>query len=354
MRKLDRHIAYHVLAFTAVVAFALLAIQTFIAFVAEADDVSESFGFSQLLLYIALRTPSAMLLLLPIVALLGTLLGLGALASQGELVAMRAAGVSILRIGAATLGAGVVLALLSMLLANQIAPAGEQAAERLRSEARYGTDPGAVTRPVWLRSDDQIYQIRRLLSEREAERLTVYTLDEALAITSIAEVGSAVFEDGQWHVRDVTRTTLSESGTSVETIEDASWSQGPTPEVLELIVLEADSLSLRGLHRLIAYLDANNLDARAYRLSLWRKYIAPLTVMAMMLIAVPYVLGSQRDSGVGQRLLVGVLVGLGFWVTNELAISAGQIYAWPPWLAASLPTAGVAGLATWRLARFRS
>lgn len=354
MNRLDRHIAWHVLAFTAVVALALIAIQTFIAFVAEADDLGEQFGFVQLLLYIVLRVPSAVQLLLPIIALLGTLLGLGALAGQGELVAMRAAGVSILRIGAATLGAGLMLALLSILLVTQLAPAGEQAAERLRSEARYGTDPGALTRPVWLRSGDQIYEVRRLLSARNAEQVTVYELDDALALSAIAEVERVVYRDGQWHASDITMTRLSEQGVTVEQLADSVWPQGPSPDVLELVVLESDALSLGGLHRLISYLDANNLDARAHRLALWRKYVAPLTVMVMMLIAVPYVLGSQRDSGVGQRLLVGVLVGLGFWVANELAFSAGQIYAWPPWLAASLPTLLVAGVAVWRLARFRN
>src|SRR3546814_11041913 len=69
--------------------------------------------------------------------------------------------------------------------------------------------------------------------------------------------------------------------------------------------------------RLIGYLERNGLDASSYRLSLWRKLIAPLTVVAMMLLAVPFVLGSQRGGGDGQRLLVGILVGLVFYVINE-------------------------------------
>src|SRR3546814_18329954 len=86
--------------------------------------------------------------------------------------------------------------------------------------------------------------------------------------------------------------------------------------------------------RLIGYLERNGLDASSYRLSLWRKLIAPLTVVAMMLFAVPFVLGSQRGGGAGQRLLVGILVGLVFYVINEVPASMGQLYCWPPLLAA--------------------
>ena len=107
MNRLDRYIIANVLGLTAVTALGLTAIQTFIAFVSEAGELGGNFGFVELGLYIALLVPSGLLTMLPMIALLGTLLGLGALASQGELVAMRAVGVSVLRLGRATTLAGV-------------------------------------------------------------------------------------------------------------------------------------------------------------------------------------------------------------------------------------------------------
>ena len=111
MNRLDRYIIANVLGLTAVTALGLTAIQTFIAFVSEAGELGGNFGFVELGLYIALLVPSGLLTMLPMIALLGTLLGLGALASQGELVAMRAVGVSVLRLGRATTLAGVLLGL---------------------------------------------------------------------------------------------------------------------------------------------------------------------------------------------------------------------------------------------------
>jgi lipopolysaccharide export system permease protein len=128
-----------------------------------------------------------------------------------------------------------------------------------------------------------------------------------------------------------------------------AWGGTLSPEVLRLFVLEADALSMHGLWRLIRYLDENNLDSRAYAVALARKAMAPVTVMAMMLFAVPFVLGPLRNTGAGQRLLVGVLVGLVFYVLNEVTANTGQLYGWNPLVAAGTPTLAFALIGVWRL-----
>src|SRR5690606_27443773 len=108
-----------------------------------------------------------------------------------------------------------------------------------------------------------------------------------------------------------------------------------------------------GLVRLIGYMSDNGLDARQYELSLWRKLVAPFTVMAVMLFAVPFVLGLQRSGGAGQGLLIGILVGLVLYVVNEVTASLGQLCGWQPALAAGAPTLLLAALAVLRLQRAR-
>lgn len=354
MKQLDRYIAGHVLVFSGIVALALIALQSFISLVTEAEDLGEHFGFAELALVVVFQTPNILLLLMPLVALLGTLLGLGALAQQSELTAMRAAGISLTRIGVATLTGGIALAALAFLLTDVAAPAGERAAERIKSQARYGTDPGALVQPVWLRSDTQIFYVRRLVSPQHVEAVTVYSLDEDMAVSSIAEVAEARHDNGAWHARGITQTAFSDDGVQSQQIDAVEWQQGPTPDVLELIMLEADALSIRGVSRLVQYLEANGLDARSERLSLWRKIVAPLTVLVMMLLAVPFVLGSQRDTGTGQRLLIGILFGVGFWVLNEVVANSAIIYDWPAAPAAFAPSVVFLGLALWRLHKTRN
>ncbi|WP_421718516.1 LPS export ABC transporter permease LptG [Algiphilus sp.] len=353
MKLIDRHIAVHVLGFSAIVGFALLALQSFITLAAEADDISERFSFLDLATVVAFETPSIMLVLMPMIALIGTLLGLGALAQQGELVAMRAAGISVLRIGAATLAGGLLLAALTLLLTDVVAPAGKRASEQLQSAEKYGTDPGVVTRPVWLRGEQEIYHVRRVESPRSVGPVTVYSLGADGGIGVISEVTRAQFSEGAWQAENITQTHFRDDGVERKQVAHMRWPSGPAPDVLELVVLESDALSVRGLLRLIDYLERNDLDAQQYRITLWQKLVSPLTVLVMMLLAVPYVLGSLRDSGTGQRLLVGVLIGVAFWVGNEVIASSALIYRWPPMLSALSPSLIVLVIALWRLRRAR-
>lgn len=354
MNRLDRYLIANVLGLTAVTALGLTAIQTFVTFVAEAGDIGGGYGPWQLALYTLMLVPSGLLTMLPMIALLGTLLGLGALASQAELVAMRAVGVSVLRFGRATLMAGLVLAVLSFVLGDWLAPAGQHAAHVLRDTAKHGTRPESAAGPVWLREGRNVIQIRSLLDEDHVADVVAYTLNDDLSLATISQIDEGRYVGGQWRLQGVSRTTFANGGTVAESIERLDWTASELPpDVLRLFVLEAKSLSIGGLIRLIDYMEANGLDAGSYRLSMWRKLVAPFSVVIMMLLAVPFVLGPLRDTGAGQRLLVGVLVGLGYWIVNEMVANTGQLFQWPPLLSASLTTLLVALTAVWRLARFR-
>ncbi|AXQ29700.1 LPS export ABC transporter permease LptG [Solimonas sp. K1W22B-7] len=352
--RLDRYIMVHIFGLTAIAALALSAIYTFITFVSESGDIGKGdYGPLQLAGYVLWQIPTSLHVLLPIIALLGTLMGLGTLAAQNEITAMRAAGVSLLRIGRATLMAGLVIGAINLVLGDWLAPMGKQNATELREQYRRGRLPGAINQPVWLREGDVILHVGTVKTETEVADIVAYSLREDLGIQSIVHAEEASYVDGHWQARKVRRTDFSEAGAKVSELPGMVWEGKISPEVLRLVMLKSNAISIRGLMRLTDYLQANGLDDRQYRLELYRKLMAPFTVMAMMLFAVPFVMGSLRDSGTGQRLLFGILVGVAFYMANEVTANTGQIAGWPPILSAGLPTFLLGGIAAWRLARAR-
>ena len=360
MSRLDRHIVTHVLSLIGMTALALLAIQTFVGFVSEVDQLSDGFRFIHLVQYTLLLMPTGLLTLLPMIALLGTLLGMGVLAGQGELVAMRASGVSVLRMGRSVLIAGLAMAILTFSLSDWIAPQGEILAEKVRAQAKYGVRTDATRGPVWLREQNRFVQIRSLIAEDHVADVWVYTMGEDGKIASVAEIDEATYSGDHWKITQgrATRFLRDQNGVperteSLQLTDESLATTTLDPNILRLYVLQADGLNIAGLLRLVNYLESNGLDTTEYKLSIWRKIITPLTVMVMMLFALPFVLGPLRDSGAGQRLFFGILLGLGFWVINEVAINSGQLYGWHPAISAGLPTAALLAVATWRLARFR-
>ncbi|HEX4871676.1 MAG TPA: LPS export ABC transporter permease LptG [Nevskiaceae bacterium] len=350
--RLDRYIVRQVLGFSALVALALVAIYSFVAFVGDLDETGRGgFGLAELALYTLLGVPEGLAVMLPIIALLGTLLGLGALAGQGELTAMRAAGVTHLRIGAAALLAGAGLGVLAWALGDALVPYAQTRAEQLRSEARYGQSAGAVQRPIWLRDGNELFHIRRLVSETEMAEITRYSLADDLSLRAAATVARGRYQgEGRWQFEAVQRSRFEGDQVTVERLPEEDYRGGLSPEVLRLFVLRADALDIAGSLRLIAYLEENGLEATASRVGLWQKLVAPFTVMALTLFAVPFVFGPQRG-GHGQRLLIGVGVGLAFFVLNEVAASLAGLYRWPPALAISAPTLLITAAGLWRLQR---
>ena len=350
MNRLDRYVILNVLALTGIVALGLTTIYTLVVFVSDVAETGKgSYGVRQALGYSLLMAPSSLYILMPIIALLGTLLGIGALARNSELTAMRAAGVSLTRIGAATLLAGAMLGILGFSLGDWLGPAGERAANDLRDTAR-GED-GADERALWLRDADNVLRIRQLLAEDHARDLTVYRTGADGRLVQASSVSDARYVDGRWLLRGVKRTEFRDGRTTVVEIPEEQITSGITPNVLRLFILEGDNLSVRGLSKLVAYMDENHLDATKYRIWLWRKLVEPFTVMMMMLFAVPFVIGTMRDAGAGQRLIVGVLVGIVFYVLNKVSVSVGDLYHWPAPLAAGLPTLLLSVIAVVRLRR---
>jgi lipopolysaccharide export system permease protein len=354
VKTLTRYLVANILTLTAIVALALVAIYAFLSFVGDIEETGQgSFGVTQLMLYTALLIPTGLYTLLPIIAMLGTLMGLGTLAQQNELTAMRAAGVSLRRIGGATLIAGALLGGLTLLLGDWIAPAGNEIAQAFKTERRFGVQAGLGGSPIWLRDGDSVFHIQRLLAEDHIAEVEIFQLAPDMSLHAALHVADGQYRDGRWHFSDVRRTEFGPGAAAASTWASLDWSGSLSPDLLRLFVLKARSLSMHGLLSLIDYLEENGLDASLYRLQLWRKAVAPLTVMAMMIFAVPFVLGPLRSSGTGQRLLIGVLIGLGFYVLNEVAASLGQLYSWPAAIAAGLPTLGLGIAGVYRLGTAR-
>jgi len=74
INRLDRYVISHVLQLTGIVALGLVSIYTLVVFVSDVNETGKgSYGVLQVLEYSLLMIPSSLYILMPIVALLGTL-----------------------------------------------------------------------------------------------------------------------------------------------------------------------------------------------------------------------------------------------------------------------------------------
>ena len=147
----------------------------------------------------------------------------------------------------------------------------------------------------------------------------------------------AVFIDGHWLLQRVERSHIDTTKVTVERLDEMRWEAPFEPEVINLVAIPPERLSVADLSEYIAYLDANQLDARSHRLAFWVRLIMPLTATSMVLLSVPFVFGSLRAVTVGQRLMTGTLVGLAFYIFNGVFSRMSLVFGLPVVIGAILP-----------------
>ncbi len=351
MRLLDRYIATQVIASTLLALAALLALFTFVAFVDDLDSVGKGdYTMAAAAQYLLLTLPRRAFLLFPLAALLGSLIGLGTLASNLELAVMRASGYSVAQIIAAVLKGGAVLMVAAVLIGELAAPPAERRAQLLRSSALDRTLAGGE-RGLWARDGQSYINIERALTGERIEGVRIYEFDGERRLRVVTRARAGRFDGRRWTLEDVRQTLIEPDRIRTRRLASAVWASGFEPRLVEVVAVKPESLSALGLIRYVAYLRANGLDASRFQLALWNKVIYPLATGVMIFLAVPLVLGRLGSAAMGVRVMIGVLVGIGFHVVNQASGQVGIVYGLSPFGSAVLPTAAFLAFGLWRLRR---
>ncbi len=333
MKLLDRYIGRAVLGSTVVVLFILLALFLFATFAGELLRVGRgSYGLIEAAQYSLLLMPRLVYQLFPIVALLGTVIGLGLLASHSELVVIRAAGVSLWRVVGAVMKVGVLLMALMVIFGEFVAPAAELKAQALRAKALEQQVSLYAESGLWARDGDSVIHIRDLFSADRVGRVSIFTFDKENHLRQITQAKSATYQQGHWLLQQAVRSEISESGVRRVASETVVWRSLLDPQLLEVVTVKPEYLSVLGLYEYIAYLKSNGLDSGQYVMAFWKKLVAPIATAIMIFLAVPFVFGPLRSVGIGPRTFVGVLLGIGFFLLDQLLGHVGLAFGLNPLL----------------------
>ena len=339
---LDRYIARAIVGGTLMSLFVFGALFAFISFVSELQHVGiNNYGALQALIYVLLNLPQLLYQVFPSAMLLGGLLSLGALASTSELVVMRAAGVSVARITVAVLKAGFVLIVIVVLLGEFLAPETISAAKTMRAEALEGRVLTGDRKGLWSKYGDNFVYIGTVLPDVQLRDVVVYELDEEHKLQKTTHAGQAHYdsEKEEWHLQDVTNSEILQG--RVKSTHNAAeiWPAMVSTDLFNVLNLEPEDMSATELWQYSLYLDGNELESDSFWLAFWIKLFTPLTSVGMLMIAVPLVLTStSRSGGAGQRILIGVMIGVAFYVLNRVVNQMGIIYGITPVVSAGLPS----------------
>lgn len=320
-----------------------------IAFVHELDDVGKgTYEIFDAALYVLLTLPGWMVELSPALALLGAIIGLGELAAGQELTAMQALGVSRARIAWSVLKTGFLLMLAVMGLQEFVAPKLDQLAFERRTQAISGVESMSTRRGFWSRNGQRVVHVRRVLYGRIPSEIEIYQFDDNGRLRIVAWAKQADIQDSKrWMLRDVRQQIIAENKTWTEHFARLPWDSPFTPDQITKIVLPVERLSPSELYGYVQYLKQAGLATERPELTLWQRISMPLSAMAMVILAIPYVLGPIRQVSAGKRMLHGGLIGATFYFGSQIMIQLGSLLHLPAPLTTLSPVAVMLGIAVW-------
>lgn len=337
---IDRYIGRTILGATGLVLFVLVALFSFLSFVGELPATgTHRYGVWQAIQFVALSIPGLIYQLFPLVTLLGAVTGLGVLAGNNELTVLRAAGVSLWRIISAVMKVGALMMVVAVAMGEWLAPVLDDQANSLKSGALAQRATLKTKTGFWARDGDNYIHVREILPEGGLSGLTIYQFDGLSALRSVTVARKALYEQDLWRLYDVQRSVINHDKITTQVESESTWGSNLSPTVLGVVSVKPESLAGLDLWRYVDYLHANGLNAQRYEFALWKKLLLPLTMAAMVVLAVPFVFGPLRAVTIGQRILVAALVGVAFYLLNQTIGHLSVAYAITPLIGAiALPT----------------
>ena len=353
MSLLSQYLMRTILASTALVLVVLLAIAGLFEFIAELDDIQGDYQTPQAIVYTALRLPNLAFEMLPVAVLLGSLLGLGALASSSEIIVMRSAGLSVRRLAGMVALSGGVLLVATGLIGEFIGPPLDFYARDMRMEARYQKDDD-LGQSAWVKDGPVYLHLQRVNAEFEFGTIYLFRFNDENELAAIAQAeNSGIDEQDNWILENLRETRFRDDGVQVVESSVAVESFEVNSELLGSSLVKPLSLSARGLLIYIDYLKRNNLDASQYESEIWNRASRTLTVLVMPVLALAFVFGSLRSGGAGGRLVIGVVIGLAYYLASETLANSGQVFNLNPVIVNWLPFMTLCVITLFALARIR-
>ena len=352
MRIINRYIGRTVIASIIIVLLVVLSLDVLSSIVDQFDKLGGNYHIGELLIYVALLLPATIYEYLPLACLVGCLIGLGQLASGSELTIVQASGVSALRIVMVVMRSILLFVIAGLVLGEYIAPPAKQYAESRRAEALGRDNKRAVLEGVWNREGNTFMQFSGVLPGGRIVGITRYNFDadRNLISASLSEsaefvgvrTGNQGFALGEkskdyWIERNVQTTYFEQDRTRSELIEEQRWQTELTPSLLSVLVLDSDELPVSRLWRYARYLKQQGIDAGSYLLAFWQKALQPFAIFALVLIAISFILGPLRQTTVGYKVFIGVLIGLIFQTIQKLLGPASLLLGFAPFIAVAVP-----------------
>lgn len=355
MNALDRYLVRTILGAVGLWVALLLALGALFLFIGQQDDIGVgNYTAKDAFLFVLLNLPEQAWQLLPIAALIGSLMGLGTLARGSEITVIRATGISPVRIAGAAMIAAGILMVLAIGLGEFLAPQLQQAAKQQKAFSKFSDITFGGGGGAWMRDGNIIINAARQSGEGQFGGMTVFELSSDHRLRAIGHAARAsAGSNSEWLLRGYRESRFARDRVLTRPGGERRLESSVSAQFLGLAVDDPHDMQITTLWRLIQYYQANALDVKPYEFAFWSRIARTVAIAFAVLLPIPFVLGSLRSAGAGTRTAIGLLIGIGFFLLQRLIESGTLVFDLNPIFLAWLPTTLLAVVSLALLARAR-
>ena len=250
---------------------------------------------------------------------------------------MRSAGLSIFQLAGAVALSGLLLMVVVAVIGEFAMPASESRAHEIRLAALSKRVSIKSKTGYWAKSGSLFINIKSVLPDRTLINVNIYEFneDDLASVTNAKQARQ--LPSGVWQLSDITKTRFNPTRLETETFPAETRDNLVNAELLQGLSVPVESMSIENLLAQIRYLRRNQLDSDPIELALWTKIANPLSTLVMLMLSIPFVFASQRAGGVGQKMFVGILLGIGYFLLNRLFTHLGLANGLSPAVSTLIP-----------------
>ena len=332
MKLIDWYIFKAISKMILVVLFVFAALSGFVDFISQSDDIGiGEYGVYEAIQYTLLKLPSSIFQLVPIIVLIGSLIGLGNLSKNNEITVILSSGFSFFRLSLSTLFAGLILCFLTISLGEYLSPPMERLADQLRTKNKYNLESIGESKGFWVKEENKIININFVSENKSFGELTIFELGLEGQIDKISRASSAGIDDyNQWILSNLSESIFNTSGIESNYSRYKIDKTKLDRDLVSLSVVKSEDLNIIELFRYIEYLESNTLDAELYKASFHSRLASLFVIPIMCLFALPLSFGFQRSRGTGYRVTLGMIIGLAYFIMQNTLMESVQIYSINP------------------------
>jgi lipopolysaccharide export system permease protein len=343
MKIRDRYIAKTLLSYTLIVLLVWLSIYSFFNFLSELNSVgSEEYTVFQAIKYVSLKMPEVAYDQAAPVILLGCVLGMGHLATTGQLLIFQASGNSIFRLTWLTVKNALIFIIFFIAIGEGLAPSLNFFAETGRSISLGQDSLSSNQDGFWIRDGDNFINVEKNIDGTLFNGITIIEVNKSNKIERLVSSEKAIF-DGQSISMDKTNIFSINSNNLFDDIvlKERNLYQKMVAfdqDLIDSLKKEPEDLSTWTIIKQIQFLSDNKLRSGIFEVELYKRLVKPLTLIAMILMAMLFIFGSTRDSTLGRKIFFGVALGLSFELISRIGGAMALSYSFSPLLSSFLPT----------------